>query len=119
MLVSSTDQVGVPCRFSVARTFGIEPSRAVTDRISAHSSIQASSAPATETIMPTPMRTAPHGPTASRSTPAMDGSCSSASSAWLMMPALSRLTDTSRASTPTKPMTVARPMEARSFARSE
>lgn len=94
-------------------------SRALAKRISAHSSVHDSRAPASDTIRPMEISWAPQGPTTCSSTPAMDGFFSPDSSAWARMPWLSTLTSTSSRSTPTKPITVALPTSLRFSARAE
>ncbi|MCY1535903.1 hypothetical protein D9M68_713290 [compost metagenome] len=105
--------------FSLRRNSGMVWSRALANRISAHSRVQDSNAPARETISPTLMSTAPQWPTTLSSTPAIDGFFRPDSWAWARMPWDSTLTSTSSRSTPMKPTTVALPTSLRFSARAE
>ncbi|MNG26763.1 hypothetical protein D3C84_1117910 [compost metagenome] len=91
----------------------------MANRISAHSNAHDSNAPNRETARPRLISNAPQGPTMCSSTAASDGFCRLASSGWVMMPSDNTLTSTSKASTPIKPMTVARPTSERFSARAE
>ena len=85
-LVSHIAPTGVPFLFSRENQRGMVPSSAGTRRISAHMRNQDRRAPIREMARPAAMNLAPHGPTASVSTPLIEGSSSSAMSSRGAMP---------------------------------
>ncbi|MNJ40585.1 hypothetical protein D3C77_354830 [compost metagenome] len=119
MLVSHSALDGTWLAFSWARKRGMVWSRAVANRISAHSNAHDNNAPSNEIARPMLISNAPHGPTMCSSTDASDGFCNAASSGWVMTPSDRTLTITSKASTPMKPITVALPTSERFCARPE